>query len=325
MEDSIDECIGSVERVFSRSTEIIIIDDGSDDGTGMICKKWVGKCDNVQYIRTNNNGVSSARNYGISLAKGEWILFIDGDDVLPDIAFDDLVSSSNSDADIVVGNYIYVSEKSEAYEEFYSSGNGYLKKSINEYVSDILIGSKKIHANIGVPWAKMYKRKFLTDNSIVFPVGLKRMQDSVFNLYAFSLSNSVYYLSKPIYCYRYRKESSVHRFSPDFANTIERLLYEIHNFCQKNGCLQDEDIKKTINTKKTLLFIEWCRLVSAHRDCQWRLKRKLSEIKKQKRILLANTFPISIRKVAFSKLIVLIMFWVKLDFVGYLMIRIREL
>lgn len=76
----------TIERVITQSIfeklELIIIDDGSSDRSSIICKEYSKKYENIKYKRINNSGVSIARNYGIDMAQGEYITFLDSDDIV---------------------------------------------------------------------------------------------------------------------------------------------------------------------------------------------------------------------------------------------------
>lgn len=73
-------CIDSLLRQTFKAFEVILVDDGSPDGSGKICDEYAEKYSFIKAFHTENGGVSSARNYGITQAQGEWICFIDSDD-----------------------------------------------------------------------------------------------------------------------------------------------------------------------------------------------------------------------------------------------------
>ncbi len=324
VEKYLDECIESIVTSTIKPLEIIIVDDGSTDASGILAQGWAKRCELVTYLKTENMGVSNARNIGISKAKGEWIMFVDSDDYLTKESLADLAAVADSSVDIVLADYKYVYEGKTVTENFYNMEKGVLERDKIDLVNDILIGQKAIHANVGVPWSKLYKRKFLEENSFHFPVGLKRMQDSIFNLYTFGKAKSIYYLNKPVYCYRARYDSSVHRFSPDFGKTVDIILNEISLFFEEGVVPYDDRAEIIINTKKALLFIEWCRLVPAHPDCNWSTARKLKELRREKRILLGKKAILDNKSIAVKKLLIIHTFLLGWNMCGYLMIWARE-
>ena len=114
-----------VSRVFQamreseRSWELIIVDDGSTDDTMEIAQSWIVKDIRFKYFYKKNGGVSSARNYGIGLAKGEFLQFLDSDDILDlkkiEYSIHELNKSNNKKLQIVVSNFILSISKSAVF------------------------------------------------------------------------------------------------------------------------------------------------------------------------------------------------------------------
>ena len=83
-ENYIRDCLNSVIKQTYRNIEIILIDDGTLDNSGIICEEYAMKDERIRVIHKKNEGVSTARNVGIGLAKGRYILFVDADDFVTD-------------------------------------------------------------------------------------------------------------------------------------------------------------------------------------------------------------------------------------------------
>ena len=97
----LDECIRSVLSLTYQDVELILVNDGSTDDSGDICMRYADRS-NIQYIVQENQGVSAARLRGVEEAGGEWLMFVDADDILPRDAVELLVSKTEG-SDIVVG------------------------------------------------------------------------------------------------------------------------------------------------------------------------------------------------------------------------------
>ena len=325
VEEYLQQCLLSVlSYKKSAVIELIIINDGSEDQSGVIANKIAGTHKNITYIETKRKGVSHARNLGIEKARGEWLLFLDADDYLPDHALEYLLEKTIIDADIIVGNYYYLKGKTRILENFFGIEEGFINQEKEKYYNDIVIGDKRIHANIGVPWAKLYRRSFITENRIVYPDGLDRMQDMIFNLCAFYYANKVYYINKPIYCYRVRMDSSVHRYNPAFSHTIDTILKEIQIFINNNNVC-DYTMGETVNTKRILLFIEWCRLVPCHKDCNLSLGEKIKLIKRERKRVIGGIKSYQRNALTYSKRIIVFLFLLRLDFCAYTILQWYEL
>ena len=98
-EKTIKRCIESITSQKRNDVEIIIINDGSTDMSEGFCKKLQNEYNNIVYIRKENGGVSSARNSGLSVAKGKYIMFVDSDDYVDDKCFEIFDNYTKSDAD----------------------------------------------------------------------------------------------------------------------------------------------------------------------------------------------------------------------------------
>ncbi|WP_343225117.1 glycosyltransferase [Luteimonas sp. MC1750] len=103
----IEECLRSISGQRLDDVEIIVVDDGSTDGTAAICREYVAKERRARFIQKENAGVSAARNSGLDLAKGRYIAFVDADDWVTEDGLVHLLGKANaSGADIVMGDYL---------------------------------------------------------------------------------------------------------------------------------------------------------------------------------------------------------------------------
>jgi Glycosyltransferases involved in cell wall biogenesis len=97
------QCVESVLNQSYTDFELILVDDGSTDGSGAICDAYAEKDDRLFVFHKANGGVSSARNMGLEYARGVWVFFLDSDDSLPSQAIESLMAHSESDVDMVLG------------------------------------------------------------------------------------------------------------------------------------------------------------------------------------------------------------------------------
>lgn len=104
-------CINSVLSQSFRAWELLLVDDGSTDGSGRICDEYVEKDKRIHVKHKTNSGVSDTRNVGIDIAKGEWIFFLDSDDEIYEDTLTTMVKWSVG-ADLVVGTFknVYVGQ-----------------------------------------------------------------------------------------------------------------------------------------------------------------------------------------------------------------------
>ena len=171
-------CIESVLMQTFKNYELILIDDGSKDKTGEICDKYAEKDTRIKVIHKNNGGVSSARNTGLDMAKGEWITFLDADDwIEPNFL---LIVDNNSNDSI---DWIFAQ-----WRTIWDNG---LPNEINNYEQEILFNNweeiKNIWdkmANMDIcrcPWGKFFRRSVIESYKLRFDNSLKYGEDTVFN------------------------------------------------------------------------------------------------------------------------------------------------
>lgn len=160
-EKYIGKCLNSIVNQNLNSCEVIIIDDGSTDGTKKICDKFVQKYDYFKIFSQKNNGVSSARNKGIELAKGEYITFIDGDDYLSPNYIKKMLKGK--EYDLVQSGFNTIKEDEVIPDDLSS-------KVVSGLISIIdQIFKRDLFRFFSVPWAKIFKTNIIKKNNIRFP------------------------------------------------------------------------------------------------------------------------------------------------------------
>lgn len=275
--DYLDKCISSIIEQTHNNIEVLLVDDGSDDGSDTVCDRYGEMDERVKVFHAKNKGVSVARNTGIENSFGKWISFVDADDYLnPDFAKNMLKESEQHNADIIASNYVLERENQSVEQYFFSRCIDFACDDIYKYlVIDSILGSNT-KTNIGVPWGKLYRREFIISNQLSFMPGLKRMQDSLFNAYAFSKAENVYFFNACLYHYRQWKNSAVHKYTPDFEKTCMDLLDEYARFFKEIGV---EDSTGIINIKKIQLYYELLRVDICHKQNNSSLHNKIKRIR----------------------------------------------
>ena len=196
----VEECIQSVLSQSYKNIELILVNDGSTDGSGKICKKYED-LPNVLYIEKENAGVVEARKLGVEKARGEWIMFVDSDDLLTKDGVLLLVSLS-TDVDIVIGM---------------NNRNTSLMMAPNYYEwQDYLYGLYNTSIP-GSPFAKLFRRELINSCSMAFEYKLARGEDVLMNLAIGKTNRKMVPICKNIiYLYRERFNSATHSFTYEF-------------------------------------------------------------------------------------------------------------
>lgn len=217
-EKTIEKSIRSILDQSFTDLECIVVDDGSKDNTASIVKSIDDP--RLRYVYKENGGVSSTRNLGISLATGEYISFLDADDIQTDQALSSLVSAMKiNQADMVVaGFYRVVNDK--------ISNKSYFKKEClltrDEYVSKM--SNKPAEYYFGVLWNKLYRRDIIINEQLKMREDISWSEDFIFNLDYLLHINSIYILKTPVIYYYKTAGSLVNNNKDILARTIKMKL-----------------------------------------------------------------------------------------------------
>ena len=191
-ESYISECIRSIINSTYENWELLLIDDGSTDRSGIICDEWSQRDLRIKVFHQVNKGVSSARNLGIEKAKGNWLVFVDSDDFIsPDLMKSILEEAYHQDADLVFTDfYIIYSDKKELFKTYSWSADK--EESFRNYL---------VHSWPRVAWGAV-KRNLVTDNNIRYPENLTVFEDFHFMCKCILYSHKVIRIGEPLYNYR---------------------------------------------------------------------------------------------------------------------------
>lgn len=196
-----------IESLLAQSyqnIEIILVDDGSPDNSPAILDQYTKKDSRIKVLHQKNQGVSTARNNGIKISNGEYILFVDGDDYVgKDYVefFYKLISQKS--ADIAV-NY-------DLFSALNSSHNHHEKEEVespDQIIEDIYLGKM----NVAV-WNKMYKKSFLEKNNIRFNPKIWYGEGMLFNIECLSSTKKIAVGSRKVYYQVYNQNSAMRSFN----------------------------------------------------------------------------------------------------------------
>ena len=195
----------TVESIISSGLidyEIIIVNDGSTDDTEAVCHSLCSQHSFIKYIEQENSGVSAARNRGISLANGEYIMFFDADDTAEENGFSECVDIiRNENPDILVFGMRF---------DYYKNGKLYrTDKLVPEQAgtlnkTQIIAELDSLYSTNSLTpvWNKIYRRALIIDNNVSFNTSYFLMEDFLFSLDCLKICENIYCLPKALYYYR---------------------------------------------------------------------------------------------------------------------------
>lgn len=216
----------SILQQIESGFELIFVDDGSKDRSGIICDGYADEDNRVFVIHQANAGVSAARNAGIDVAQGKYIGFADADDWIAPEMFQRLLDEAEAtDADVVMCDATTV----------FSDGR-VQADTITQLSLDTILQKKDFTPSLlaemaGSVWRCIYKNDRYNDKlrkyPLAFPPGVKFSEDRIFNLYAFGQADRVAYIKESYYYRLMHAESTVHRFHADYFEANKKAATEI--------------------------------------------------------------------------------------------------
>lgn len=287
--DYLRECLDSLVVQTLQDSEFIIVSDGAGKAEISICEKYANHDSRFKIFKQEHAGVSTARNFGIEQAQGEYITFIDSDDWTDANTCEQIVSfADQAKCDVLIF----------ALKEHYSNGK---TRTLHPFPKDIkqletqdinIVMKNIIHIfnHKFIPTlctvCKAYNSSFLRKNSVKFCPDLPIGEDRVFNFLTYTKTNKIAYLDRPFYHYRIRKSSNRNscneqtlRHSFSYINKLKELsngLYdneigleaisEVWQFCSKVSRERKfiENIKQSIVSEMFQDFIYGIKKTTPH-------------------------------------------------------------
>lgn len=212
--------------------EFIYINDGSTD-------EWIDKRlqnlaktdSRIVYVRKQNSGVSDTRNLGISMAKGDYVMFVDSDDALAKDSLDYALSTIRSlKADVVIFGIDQGPHDLHVRKLLTSKEQKHLKLAVLSFrTSDYF----DIGVNVDGPCGKLFKRSLIYDNKLKFKIDICKSEDAIFDLYAYEYADKIAIDNHLIYYYAYNESSISNRYVYKHATMIPLYLDEEKKFIEK--------------------------------------------------------------------------------------------
>lgn len=190
-------CVESVLRQDYPSFEILLIDDGATDKSGVICDELSYTDDRIRVFHKKNGGSSSARNLGLKNAKGEWITFLDADDKLTKDALSSLLSLTDENIDFVIGDFDYTLH---GIITEYSHPDSFKRE---EFIKNF------ISSDWVIIWGSLIKRELFSKNDICFPESINFSEDFLTITKVLNEAKNIVHLNKVVYHYNRDNENSV--------------------------------------------------------------------------------------------------------------------
>ena len=240
-------CLDSIANQTYSNIEVLLVNDGSPDGSGVICQEFVAKDSRFRYIEKANGGLSDARNVGIVRAQGEFLSFVDSDDWIEPTYVEDLYRAALlNDAEVVVSNYKKIDVKNDCYwihifDDYYET-----HYSGEELIQQLPALERK-DFSFTTSWGILFAHRLF--EAISFPKG-KTIEDTRTNYRLFAESRRLTYIHKELYNYRVGVDSISSRITEKLlVDVLECLMERMAVYAIKGWNVADERENIVMNLK----------------------------------------------------------------------------
>ena len=235
------QCIDSVLKQHYEDFEVLLINDGSKDNSGIICDEYAAKDTRIRVFHKQNGGVSSARNLGLDYAKGTWITFIDSDDFIEQNFFDS-VNIITLIADVIFTGI------DKYYDNQRTSSLRFENKTL---VIEDFFENYFLFPHFAGPVGKFFKKQIIEKHHIRFDERLQNGEDGLFNFHYLVKIQYVTLESTPIYIYQNRDNSLSKREIP--VEDAELLYQSLLQVMENNG-FKEEIISRNLSYVISIFF-----------------------------------------------------------------------
>lgn len=219
VEKYVEKCLKSLVNQTLQDIEIIVVDDGSKDDSKKIVDRFIKKYPSkLKYLHKENGGLSSARNFGIPYAKGEYIAFLDSDDYVETTMYEEMYNlAKKEDADMVECDFIWEYPNKQKYDY------GVVYNGKKEAIEKARV----------VAWNKLIKREIIENEKIEFPFGL-RYEDVEFFYKLVPSLNKISFMKK-YFIHYVQRENSIANTQNTKTKDIFKVLNNVIEFYKNKG------------------------------------------------------------------------------------------
>lgn len=217
------ECLDSVLEQQYRDLEVLLVDDGSTDGSAAIAADYARRHRNVELLQTSNHGLGAARNIGSRHASGELLAFVDSDDTLPPYAYALMIAAlDESGSDLVVGSMQRRFDETGELSE-----PGFLRPVHRQRRLAVTVEDFPLLMRNGFAWDKVFRRSFWDSAQLAFPEGV-RYEDQPAMIEAYLRASAIDVVRRPVYRWRIRRDgSSITQRRHEIADLRDRIATKL--------------------------------------------------------------------------------------------------
>lgn len=278
-EKYLEETVSSILNQSYKEFELIIINDGSSDNTKIICDNLVKNYSRIKVIHKDNTGVSNTRNIALDNAKGEYITFVDSDDLIHKDYLKKLINEEfKNNSDLIVCGFVErkisnrneIKDSNKIYKPYDFVEINKMQDSILDFVNSGLLNPL---------WNKLYKKHIIIENNIRFKEDVKTGEDFIFNLQYISFIKNISFIDEALYYYIRRNNNSI---TYQYIDDMYYKGIEIHELLEKflNKMNFYNNKNKYILYGNHIMGVFSAFLNLYHNDCKMSYKEKKAYVNK---------------------------------------------
>ena len=314
VEKYLDRCVNSLRNQTVQDIEIILVDDGSPDSCPQMCDALAKLDSRIRVVHKKNGGLSSARNAGLRVARGQYVGFVDSDDDVEPDMYEKMVAVMESEqVDFVMSDYLRIPAEGSPYLKTLDIRSGrYDQGALREEIfPSLIMGENVDYGPLLSVWHCMYRTDFLRLHNIFFDEKVRWSEDNIFSAIVGYYAHSFYYLKgeglyhyyqnpgtittgyRPgaweVYCTMNRHLHQAFDNVTDYDFTRQLKLHMIYYACNCIGQACTQSKKKALSEIRKIL--QSAELIEAFRnfplpDVNWKLKVQLHLMKRKAGYLL---------------------------------------
>lgn len=288
MEKYLWNCLYSLSIQTYKNIEIIMVNDGSTDGSKKICRFFQKADKRFKLWNKENGGLSSTRNKGLELATGKYISFVDADDWVLEDFIEKLVNAIDNGSDIVISDYYFgdeigniIEKKSAVSQEKVYRGEKKEKEILVRHVSAYPCCGFEVTIDTMSVWKNLYRRDFLHRNNLSFISEREAFpEDQLFNTEAYQKAEMITVINYRGYVYRVLNNGLSHTYRNNFYELTRRAACYQRKYLLKQELHNKKEIEKAINTYDVLTISRALYLIAISKERNKRKKIKEIIVKK---------------------------------------------
>jgi len=255
IEEYIEECICSIFENQGTPYEVIVVDDGSSDATRNVLERLAIRFPLLQIVKQDNQGVTKARINGLLHAKGNYVVFVDGDDyVLPDMLRVLMDAAAENGADVIL-NQAYI-RKSGNQEDIYESGIDETMCHGREELKNFLWDDETGRGILPNLWGNLYRKSVALKAMQEMPQDVRYAEDEMFLWSLLHFAETIKLIRTPIYVYRHRANSVCNTRQTHFLRDLDEKYNYLYNLYFDNPQIKKQLAYKTVHELMSLRFLD---------------------------------------------------------------------